>query len=253
MKKWNRYIFYLIGATLLLTVAVQSYWNYKNYQQNKRQLIREIRRSFNDAIQEYYAIEMKKHTVSAVGKNLTVISTRLKQEGIYTSLPSEIKSIKIKKSKKEVTEKSTTSVMLFKGQIPDSIKIRKNISSIIVSITTDSINFQQMDSLFKAQLLAKDISLIYGFQHWKKKELLYESNKELVKGGNELRANSTFLKARRTIAFTLQSANKGNSIAKSMGHFIFSVFGLGNFRKFMVFALHYSAAKASFRDEKRFD
>ncbi len=223
MKKWNRYIFYLIGATFLLTVAVQSYWNYKNYQQNKRQLIREIRRSFNDAIQEYYAMETKKHTVSAVGKNLTIISTRLRQEGIYNTLPSEVKSLTIKTSKKEGVTKSSTSVMLFKGRIPDSIKMRKDITSIIVSITTDSINFQQMDSLFKAQLLAKDINLTYGFQHWKKKELVYESNKKLVKGGNELRANSTFLKPEERLLLHYNPPT-GEILLRSLWGILFSVF-----------------------------
>ncbi len=222
MKKWNRCIFYLIGATLLLTVAVQSYWNYKNYQQNKRQLIREIRRSLNDAVEEYYAIQTKKNTISIWGNNLTAMSNATTLFTTDTVSPKEITNIDVIRPKGTAVIKGKKAFQIFKGKIPDSLKISSKISSIVISVMTDSIDFQQIDSLFRAQLLAKDITLTYGFQHRKKNELLYESNKELVKGGDELQANSTFLKSDEHLLLRYNSPTR-EILLRSLWGILFSI------------------------------
>ena len=54
-KKKYTWIFYLIAFTIISTILVQLYWNYKNYQENKRQILNEIQISFDNAIEEYYA------------------------------------------------------------------------------------------------------------------------------------------------------------------------------------------------------
>ena len=53
-KKY-RWIFYFITATIITTIAVQFYWNYKNYEKNKQQVGYEIQLSLDNAIEEYYA------------------------------------------------------------------------------------------------------------------------------------------------------------------------------------------------------
>ena len=49
-KKYKR-IFYFITLTIIVTIGVQFYWNYKNYQENKRQLVNEIQISFDNSIE----------------------------------------------------------------------------------------------------------------------------------------------------------------------------------------------------------
>ena len=53
-NKYN-WILYLITATIIITVAVQVYWNYKNFQLNKQRVTNEIQLSLDNAIEEYYA------------------------------------------------------------------------------------------------------------------------------------------------------------------------------------------------------
>ena len=40
-KKY-KWIFYLITATIVTTIGVQFYWNYKTYQENKQRVTNEI-------------------------------------------------------------------------------------------------------------------------------------------------------------------------------------------------------------------
>ena len=45
---------YSITATIILTIAVQLYWNYNNYVDNKQRVKNEIQSSLDTAIDEYY-------------------------------------------------------------------------------------------------------------------------------------------------------------------------------------------------------
>jgi hypothetical protein len=53
-KKYQ-WLFYLITATIIATIGVQFYWNYKNYEENKRQVTNEIQLSLDNAVEEYYS------------------------------------------------------------------------------------------------------------------------------------------------------------------------------------------------------
>lgn len=58
-KKY-RWILYLISITIVATIAIQFYWNYKNYQENKQRVVNEIQQSLDDAIEIYYTDLTKK-------------------------------------------------------------------------------------------------------------------------------------------------------------------------------------------------
>ncbi|MCK0130052.1 HAMP domain-containing histidine kinase [Flavobacteriaceae bacterium F08102] len=56
MKTANyRGILYFILLTIIITIGVQIYWNYKNYQLNKQRVFNEIQLSLDNALEEYYA------------------------------------------------------------------------------------------------------------------------------------------------------------------------------------------------------
>ena len=52
-RKYN-WILYIITATIVITIGVQVYWNYKNFQINKQRVTNEIQLSLDNAIEEYY-------------------------------------------------------------------------------------------------------------------------------------------------------------------------------------------------------
>lgn len=52
--KKNRWILYLISITIVATIGIQFYWNFKNYQQNKQRVINEIQQSLDDSVERYF-------------------------------------------------------------------------------------------------------------------------------------------------------------------------------------------------------
>ncbi|QOD60267.1 HAMP domain-containing histidine kinase [Polaribacter haliotis] len=64
-----RWILYLIVITIITTIAVQGYWNYKNYEENKRLVTNEIQLSLDNAIEEYYSSLAKNDFLTIIKSN----------------------------------------------------------------------------------------------------------------------------------------------------------------------------------------
>jgi two-component system phosphate regulon sensor histidine kinase PhoR len=64
-----QWLFYLITATIIATIGVQFYWNYKNYEENKRQVTNEIQLSLDNAIEEYYSSLAKSDFLTIIDNN----------------------------------------------------------------------------------------------------------------------------------------------------------------------------------------
>ena len=60
----------------MATIAIQLYWNYKNYQENKRQISNEIQLSFDNAIEEYYADLAKSDYLTILGSQKSYINPK---------------------------------------------------------------------------------------------------------------------------------------------------------------------------------
>ena len=58
-KKYT-WLFYLITTTVIATIGVQFYWNFKNYKENKQRVSNEIQLSLDNAVEIYYASLAKK-------------------------------------------------------------------------------------------------------------------------------------------------------------------------------------------------
>lgn len=128
--KRHQWILYLIATTIVATIAVQFYWNYKNYEQNKQYVLNEIQESLNDAIQEYYA-ELSKESFFAIvePKNPTE-KDRLKKRQLMRGL---FPGLNKKKKKDSINFKITS-----------------------LDITTDNNKeYKEMDSLMVNSMLKK--------------------------------------------------------------------------------------------------
>ena len=64
-----QWLFYLITATIIATIGVQFYWNYKNYEENKRQVTNEIQLSLDNAVEEYYSSLAKSDFLTIINNN----------------------------------------------------------------------------------------------------------------------------------------------------------------------------------------
>jgi two-component system phosphate regulon sensor histidine kinase PhoR len=97
-KKY-KWIFYLITATIVTTIGVQFYWNFKNYEENKQRVLNEIQLSLDNAIEEYYSSLAKKDFLTIVSSNSKKVNNSFVKLSSEVPLDTLIK--RIKKNKKE--------------------------------------------------------------------------------------------------------------------------------------------------------
>jgi two-component system phosphate regulon sensor histidine kinase PhoR len=200
--KRYKWILYTIVAVITVTIGIQIFWNYKNYQSNKQQLINEVQISLDKAVDDYYAAiaerstvgiflegEKQKNPLKEGGdietflKNIDKDSFGFKQldqidindiEGVTVLTGTKADSMskvideQIKPSKAEDFKKKL-----------DSIKKDKNIKNIsefeiltkkiVISINNDSLNLLELDSLVKQEFLRKKLYIDYDL-HFKKEK-----------------------------------------------------------------------------------
>ncbi len=121
----QRLILYLITATIFTTIAVQFYWNYNNYLQNKQRVINEIQLSLDNAIEEYFINLSKENFFTIVEpKNLTE-GDKLEKTKIFKNI---FKGTAFDKSKKDTTKPKIN----FKIT---SLEIREGKTTVIADTT----------------------------------------------------------------------------------------------------------------------
>ena len=251
-KKY-KWIFYLITATIITTIAIQFYWNYNNYQENKIRISNEIQLSLDNAIEEYYAKLAKEEVTTIIDYNRVKENSNnnIKYDSIFrtskkfqkiksqiktdTSIKPEFKITRIsittddkndakktdaifKELTKEINPKDIKSVHVFKNnqakehdelkyfigqKAADSLKLIDNLKPIIISITSSSIKYNQLDSLITNQLQQKEIPINYTFQHFKSDTIFYASKDSLISNKliKSVSSKSTYL--RKDEAFKL--------------------------------------------------
>lgn len=92
-KKYT-WIFYLITVTIIATIGVQFYWNFKNYEENKQRVKNEIQLSLDNAVEEYYSSLAKKDFLTILKPNKDKIDIKITSKVPFDSIMNRIKSEK---------------------------------------------------------------------------------------------------------------------------------------------------------------
>jgi len=187
--KKQHWSLYFITATVVLTIAVQLYWNYNNYVDNKQRVKNEIQSSLDTAIDEYYTDLSKSNFFAIIDYdsinskssflkdfwnedinsskskvNISSIKISSDYKGDVSTIPKILDSIFITDTiefefnDKKVTSKTSTKyqseIKRFKIN-SDSLKFLKGIQSVAIALNNDEINFTRLDSIFTNQLSKK--------------------------------------------------------------------------------------------------
>lgn len=192
-------ILYFIIAMISITLAIQGYWNYKNFKASKQQLINEVQSSLDGAVESYYA-DLAQDGI--IGISLTEISSpdhihidsipnidamQLRMDQL-DSLASEYNSdIKIKVdatgNQKQIAvfaESGQSNIDTLIGKLNSTSKLREDIfkwdakqdstftnaiskltSKVIYGMKNSSLKLTLVDSLFKEDLSAKGITITH--------------------------------------------------------------------------------------------
>jgi len=152
--KKQHWTLYFITATIVLTIAVQLYWNYNNYIDNKQRVKNEILSSLDTAIDEYYTNVSKSNFFSIINNdsinNKNDLFNDFWSEDINSSKSKVgISSFKISSDSSGDTDVSTIQRKLAEiyGSIGDTLS-----HSIIF---TDTINFEYNDKKVTTKTLTK--------------------------------------------------------------------------------------------------
>ena len=165
--KKQHWTLYSITATIVLTIAVQLYWNYNNYLDNKQRVQNEIQNSLDTAIDEYYTDLSKSNFFAIVDYD----SINSKSSFLKDFWNEDINSSKSKVSISSIKISSDYSGDLEASKIPkilqqeiqkikissDTTKFLKGIQSVAIALDNDEINFTRLDSIFTNQLSKKGI------------------------------------------------------------------------------------------------
>ncbi|WP_426432390.1 sensor histidine kinase [Winogradskyella sp. HB-48] len=205
--KRYKWILYTIVAVISATISIQVFWNYKNYLSNKQQLINDVQVSLDKAVDDYYAALAERTTVGIFlegdqrkdplkeGGRIQKFLKDIKDDSFgFKNIDqidiSDIEGItvltgfKADSMSKVIDKQIKPSKAADFGKKLDSIKQKKNIkdisefeiltSKIVVSISSDSLDLIELDSLVNQEFLRKKLFLDYDlhFNRGKNKDSL---------------------------------------------------------------------------------
>ncbi|WP_412561670.1 sensor histidine kinase [Winogradskyella sp. MIT101101] len=189
--KRYQWILYIIIAVIAITIGIQVFWNYKNYQTNKQQLINDVQISLDKAVDDYYAALAERTTLNfSLINNYTVDSLNPETEisKLLKKIDHPSKGLKSIDSLKTNNYKSFTFIDTREADSAvfsyhtdhqtineDSFRLRVGnykfidsispssfellTSKVVVAISNDSLDLKKVDSLMKIEFERKNINI----------------------------------------------------------------------------------------------
>lgn len=219
-----QWILYVIVTVIVSTITIQFYWNYKNYEINKQQLINEVQSSLDKAIENYYADLAEKSTIGFAFE-ATSSSDIFGNDKVFDSILKEI-DIKQKKfghlDSFDIDVKSN-GISVFRGLKADSLlnsihekhqhdsTKKQNVrlervnfktldssitssfenltSKVIISMTSDSLRIKDVDSFFIREIASKQLDITHQLQFLNPEDNI-DSLKHSIERNSELYTTS---------------------------------------------------------------
>ena len=230
-----RYILYIIIVVILSTIAIQAYWNYKNYLSSKQQLISDVQSSLDKAVDDYYtdlahqttlALKFEGNAQQEVFRKngvleqitKTIDESKNQLDGLDSISISEINGVTILRgldADSLMNHKNHKRNVWIGGDLDDPFReLRKNndstnltnfemlTSKVLISITSDTLNLNTIDSLITKDLALKKMNFDFSLDYQESVENKLFDNRQIIKydkeeliDKNQLRAvsNSAFL------------------------------------------------------------
>ncbi|MGB5941744.1 MAG: HAMP domain-containing sensor histidine kinase [Leeuwenhoekiella sp.] len=189
------YIIYFVSAVIAITLAIQVYWNFKNYEASRRQLINEVQTSIDLAADNYFIDLAEKNTIGFTGDGDFFDSVRLdtiaKQidessqgfEGFDSLKVENIAGLRVFRGS-EVDNMDTVDntvkfnfgenveafKKVFSSKNSDSTqRVKTLISRLVIAITSDTLEMNTLADYVEEQLKTKDLDIPYGLRFVSKK------------------------------------------------------------------------------------
>ncbi|MBK5208353.1 MAG: HAMP domain-containing histidine kinase [Flavobacteriaceae bacterium] len=177
-KKNYKWVVYFIGVTIVTTIAVQVYWNYREYELNKQNLISKVQQSLDNSVEAYFANLTKSGIITFTSsdkknsKEITdtiVVSTKSRR-GLRKKVDSTLQNIAKLKNQKPLFINSQRNHAFFSPNDVIPKNIDNLISKVFISISRDTLDLKKLDTYlseeFKCKHLRIDYALKYDYFEW---------------------------------------------------------------------------------------
>ncbi len=183
MVRQQRKIVTFIALIVILTISIQTYWNYVQYDNNRIQIIVELQNILDKVSTDYTKNNTKKSLLKA---------------GATTSEIETIKLDSIQKIAKRILKESRSTIQLNQKKIGES--------SISYRIIYDSVNLADFDKMLKKELKNKNYNINYYLTLTKKGKVI-NSYGQPIKTFTILSAKSQLAPLELTSEINLNYAN----------------------------------------------
>lgn len=189
--KRYQWILYTITLVIMVTIAIQVFWNYKNYQANKQQLINDVQLSLDKAVDDYYADLAERTTLGISLEGDSQLDPFNENSEITKIFENIDETNKMFKNLDSLKIDALDGVTILRGKMadsmmkdhnekhnpisPDSFKLKINqfklndsidmtdismlTSKVFISISNDDLDIRKVDSLLKNELKRKNITI----------------------------------------------------------------------------------------------
>ena len=249
-RHYNTILFF-IATTIVVTLAIQGYWNYKNYQAAKQQFINEVQIALDKAVDTYYA-ELAEENILGISLSeearhmevgkldsifIEINETMQDHSGIADTFDLELIDRKKMKSISVFSgdANSNYDTLFKKLQVNDDVRksfvnwktnqdslinnpLATLTTRVVYAIKNDSLELPALDTLVAAELLRKRIPTSYSLQYMPKKgSKQTETIGHMANNALTTTATSTFLPEGSTLLLAFNNSAlvilKRNSIA----------------------------------------
>lgn len=228
-------ILYFISAVILATLAIQVYWNFKNYEAGRQQLLRDVQTSLNESVDQYYVDRAEENLIgfsidetgtTSSNSSIDSITKALEftENGFFldSAAANSMKSISIfKGSDVKNIDKLDRKLLIDSTERRDAIKffmgdtdVRKNnlaklTTKIIFSMSTDSLNLSKMDSLIGENLKQKSIPIDYALTYKDASNKVFTTNESIIPQASlKLSSSSDYLHKNTSLELSFTNETK---------------------------------------------
>lgn len=221
-------ILYFIIATIGLTLLVQLYWNYKNYEKNLVVFQNEVQISLDNALEVYYAEMTKNNHMTFIDleatdnkpDNILDMIDKMETDSIFQSIQDQhgksydsiTQIVKTDSGEQAFTfskvGNKVSNLKVVRGKkAADSIRLLKNITSIYISIQDDSIKLSKLSPIIEKELSRKQLSIPFALQYQNNDSTIASLNKDIVSPDYfKTETKSKFLKDEESLAMFYPNA-----------------------------------------------
>lgn len=190
-QKYYKWVVGFIVLTIMATIMVQLFWNYREYEVKKQNLVSRVQLSLDNAVEAYYAnltrLGIVKYNVNLEERTDTIIVKTASRNSLRQKLDSTLRNISDLGNQKPILIQGDrnrnypfyTSDSLLPANI-DSL-----ISKVFISISRDSVDLKKLDTYLSQELERHKLTVDYA--------LVYTYNDRINEDSTQARTKSLYL------------------------------------------------------------